>query len=82
MRLDKFLKISRLIKRRTVANDACSGGRVHINNKVAKAGTTLKIDDIVSINYGNKKLIIKVLALKESVSKEQASALYEIIGEE
>ena len=79
MRIDKFMKVSRIIKRRTVANEACSGGRVSINGKVAKAGDKLKIGDIIEITFGDKTLKAKVLSLNEYATKETASDMYEIL---
>ena len=76
MRLDKFLKVSRLIKRRTVANEACDAGRVSINGKPAKAGTVVKVGDIISIGFGMKTVEVEVLSIAESVKKEQAEELY------
>ncbi|GAA0745263.1 RNA-binding S4 domain-containing protein [Clostridium oceanicum] len=80
MRLDKYLKVSRIIKRRTVAKDACDGGRVLVNGKAAKAGIDIKEDDIIEIQYANKSLKYKVLAVAEHVRKEDASKMYEIVG--
>lgn len=80
MRLDKFLKVSRIIKRRTVANDACSAGRVLINSRVSKAGAEVKVGDIIEVNIKSNVLKVKVLSLKESIKKEDASSMYEIIG--
>ena len=77
MRLDKFLKISRLIKRRTVANEACDGGRVMINDKPAKASATVKVGDIITISFGNKEVRVRVLDVQETVRKETAGELYE-----
>lgn len=83
MRLDKYLKVSRIIKRRTVAKEACEGGRVSINGKVAKPSTNLKEDDIIEIVFGNKILKAKIINLAEHVRKEDAKNMYEIIeGEE
>ncbi len=83
MRLDKYLKVSRIIKRRTVAKEACEGGRVSINGKVAKPSTALKEDDIIEIVFGNKTLKAKIVNLAEHVRKEDAKNMYEIIeGEE
>ena len=79
MRLDKFLKLSRVIKRRTVANDVCGAGRVTVNGKVAKPGTKLKIGDIVSIMFGNGVVSFKVLSLPENVRREDAREMYELI---
>lgn len=79
MRLDKFLKVSRIIKRRTVANTACSGGHVEVNGKVAKAGTTLKVGDVITITFGERSSKYRVLDLKEHVAKDDSSNLYEVI---
>lgn len=82
MRIDKFLKVSRLIKRRSVANEACSASRVKINNRTAKAGTTVNVGDIITISFGNRQLTFQVNNIKESVKKEEAASMYTIIGEE
>lgn len=79
MRLDKYLKVSRLIKRRTVANEACDAGRVMINGKVAKAGTEVKEGDIIEIAFGNGSVKVKVTQIIESQKKELASSMYEQI---
>ena len=76
MRLDKYLKVSRLIKRRTVANEACDNGRVTINDKVAKASTEVKAGDIISISFGNKEVKVEVLDVTETVRKEEAKELF------
>lgn len=76
MRLDKYLKVSRLIKRRTVANEACDAGRVMINKKVAKAGTEVKAGDEITINFGNKEVRVEVLAVTETVKKEEAKEMF------
>lgn len=76
MRLDKYLKVSRIIKRRTVANDACDAGRVSINGKVAKASVEVKVGDIIEIRFGNNLTKVEVLSLKESVRKEEALEMY------
>ncbi|NLT12409.1 MAG: RNA-binding S4 domain-containing protein [Clostridiaceae bacterium] len=81
MRLDKFLKVSRVIKRRTVANDICQVGRVKINGKDAKPSSTVKVGDRIDVTFGNGVTAIRVLAVKETVKKEDASSLYEIITE-
>ncbi len=81
MRLDKFLKVSRVIKRRTVASSACSGGRVLVNGREAKPGHQLKIGDEIRIEFGAKPVIIKVKMLSETVRKEQADTMYEVIDE-
>ena len=79
MRLDKFLKVSRLIKRRTIANEACDAGRVLINGNVAKAGTNVKVGDKITIQFGNKETNVEVTAVEETVRKEEASELYKFI---
>lgn len=79
MRLDKFLKVSRLIKRRTVAQNACAGARVEVNGKTAKPGQQIKEGDILTIHFGEKPLTVRVLRLGESVRKEDADAMYEVI---
>lgn len=76
MRLDKFLKVSRLIKRRTVANEACDAGRVMINDKPAKASTNVKEGDIIEIGFGNKSVKVEVLDVQETVRKDEAKELY------
>lgn len=83
MRLDKYLKVSRIIKRRTVAKEACDGGRVKINDKVAKAGTEVKEGDIIEISFAQRKILARILHIAEHVRKENAEAMYEILeGEE
>jgi ribosomal 50S subunit-recycling heat shock protein len=82
MRLDKFLKVSRLIKRRTLAKEVAEQGRIAINDTIAKASSTVKIGDEVTIQFGQKKLTVKITDLKETTKKEEASQLYEIIKEE
>ncbi len=79
MRLDKFLKISRIIKRRTVANDACDGEHVSVNGKRAKASYDVKPGDIIEISFGQKPLKVRVLEIKEHTLKADASSLYEVI---
>ncbi len=79
MRLDKYLKVSRLIKRRTVANEACDAGRVLLNGKTAKAGTDVREGDTVEIQFGNRNLRVRVLSVQETVHKEEAAAMYEIL---
>ena len=76
MRLDKYLKVSRLIKRRTVANDACDAGRVIINGKVAKASTEVKVGDEIEIQFGNRNVKVKVTDVKETVKKDDASDMF------
>lgn len=76
MRLDKYLKISRLIKRRTVANEACDAGRVLVNDKVAKASVNVKTGDVIEIQFGNKSVKVEVLDVQETVRKDDAKELY------
>lgn len=80
MRIDKFLKISRVIKRRTVAKQACDQGRVMINDKVAKAGTEVDVGDIIKITFGNKELKIAVQKLTESCKKQDSEGMYDVIN--
>ncbi len=82
MRLDKYLKVSRIIKRRTVANEACSGGRVTLNEKVAKPGTEVKVGDRIAIRFGEHIGCYEVLSIAETVRKDAASAMYRIISED
>ena len=80
MRLDKYLKVSRLIKRRTIANEACDAGRVFINDKLAKASTNVKVGDIISISFGNKEVKVEVLDIAETVRKEEAKEMFRYIS--
>lgn len=82
MRLDKFLKVSRIVKRRTVAAEAADGGRIEVNGKVAKPSKTVQAGDIITVAFGNKKLSVKVLATPDSAKKEDAESLYEVIADE
>ena len=82
MRLYKYLKVSRIIKRRTVANDACSGGRVTLNGKVAKPGAEVKVGDIMTIRFGDKLGQYEILSIQETVRKDSASEMYRIISED
>ena len=82
MRLDKFLNVSRIIKRRTVANDACSGGRVSLNGRVAKPGADVGEGDLLEIRFGNRVGKYRVLSIKETVRKEGAADLYEVLEED
>lgn len=75
MRLDKYLKVSRLIKRRTVANEACDAGRVSVNGKVAKASADVKAGDIIEIGFGTKNVKVEVLAVQDTSKKEEAKEL-------
>ncbi len=79
MRLDKYLKISRLIKRRTVANEACDTGRILVNGKVARASYAVKEGDVLTLQFGQKPLIVRVDAVNEYANKEQASSLYTVL---
>lgn len=76
MRLDKFLKVSRLIKRRTVANEACDAGRILVNDKPAKASLSVKTGDIIEIQFGVKSVRVEVLDVQETVKKDDAKELY------
>lgn len=76
MRLDKYLKVSRLIKRRTIANEACDAGRVMINDKLAKASANVKAGDVITIQFGNKEVKVEVLQVQETVRKEEAAELF------
>ncbi|MBQ9308544.1 MAG: RNA-binding S4 domain-containing protein [Clostridia bacterium] len=82
MRLDKYLKVSRIIKRRTVANEACSGGRVTLNDKVAKPGTEVHEGDIMTIRFGDKLGKYEILSIMETVRKDSASQMYRILSED
>ncbi len=79
MRLDKYLKITRIIKRRTVANEACDAGKVSVNDKVARASYDVKIGDIIEINMGQKPLKIKVISISDFVKKDEAADYYQVI---
>ena len=79
MRIDKYLKLTRIIKRRTIAQEACDQGRVMINDKVAKSGTQVKVGDIIEINFANKAIKYEVLDMKEHVKKEEVESLYRIV---
>ena len=79
MRLDKFLKVSRLINRRTVANEACDAGRVLINDKVAKASANVREGDIIEIQFGTRSVKVEVLNVQETVKKEEAQELYKYV---
>lgn len=79
MRLDKYLKESRLIKRRTVANEACDAGRVLVNGNIAKASVNVKVGDVIEIGFGNKNVKVKVTDVQETVKKDEAKELFEYI---
>ncbi len=80
MRLDKYLKNSRIIKRRTVAKDACEQGRVEVNGKIAKPGLELKIDDEITITFGSNILRVRVVSMPDNVRKDEAQSMYEVIN--
>ncbi len=79
MRLDKYLKVTRIIKRRTVANEACDAAHVTVNGRPAKASYDVKVGDLVDITFGARTLRIRVLDIKETVGKNDASSLYEVV---
>lgn len=79
MRLDKYLKVSRLIKRRTVANDACDAGRVQVNGKVVKASYDVKVGDIIEITFGNKSVKAEVLVIADTTKKEDAKDMFRYV---
>jgi ribosomal 50S subunit-recycling heat shock protein len=81
MRLDKYLKVSRLIKRRTLAKEASNSERILVNGKVAKPSKELKVNDIVTIEFGKKEISVKVLSLNPVIKKDDASSMYELISE-
>ncbi len=80
MRLDKYLKVSRIIKRRTVANDACDAGKITVNGRVAKASYEVKVGDIIEIQMGSKAIKAEITAVTEVVRKENAADMYRILG--
>lgn len=82
MRIDKFLKVSRILKRRTLAQEAANGGRVKVNGRVVKPSQQLKVGDIVEIGFNSGTFTFEILNLKETVRKEQAETLYRVITEE
>ncbi|MFZ5966666.1 MAG: RNA-binding S4 domain-containing protein [Bacillota bacterium] len=79
MRIDKFLKNARIIKRRTLAKEACDQGRIKVNDKVAKAGTEVEVDDVITIEFGNRITKVKVTDISEHVTKESSKEMYEIM---
>ena len=79
MRLDKYLKVSRLIKRRTVANEACDAGRVLLNDKVARASADVKIGDVIEIQFGTRNVTVEVLSIQDSEKKEAAAEMYKYL---
>ncbi len=80
MRLDKYLKVTRIIKRRTVANEACDAGKILVNEKVARASYDVKIGDVITVNMGTKPLKVKVLGVSEYATKDNAAQNYEVIS--
>ena len=76
MRLDKYLKVSRIIKRRTIANEACNAGRLTVNGKVAKASVQIKVGDIIEIKFGNNITKVEVTAIKETTKKDEATGMF------
>lgn len=80
MRLDKYLKVSRLIKRRTVANEACDAGKVLVNDKVARASYDVKVDDVISLSLGVRQLTVQVVSVQETVAKNDAPLLYRVLS--
>ena len=81
MRIDKFLKVSRILKRRSVANEACAGGRVSVNGKDVKPSYSLKVGDEVEVRFGGGSVKFRIKELKETVRKDEAASLYEIIND-
>ena len=79
MRIDKYLKVSRIIKRRTVAAEACDGGRVSVNGKTAKPGTDIGIGDVSEVSFGEKKVRVEVTDVSETVRKDAASSMYKVL---
>ena len=81
MRIDKYLKVARIIKRRTISNEACDASHVKVNDKTVKASYDVKIGDVIEITFGERKLKIKVTDVKEVIRKDDASTLYEVLPE-
>ena len=81
MRLDKYLKVSRLIKRRTVANEACDAERIEVNGKRAKASYEVKIGDLISVMFGNRAVTVRVLDIRETTKKSECIGMYEVVSE-
>ena len=81
MRLDKYLKVSRLIKRRTVANDACDSERISVNGKPAKASYNVKLGDEITVTFGSKSVTVRVLDIRETTKKTEAVGMYEVISD-
>ena len=81
MRLDKYLKVSRLIKRRTIANDACDSERITVNGKVQKASYNVKIGDEITVAFGTKSVTVRVLDIRDTTKKSEAVGMYEVVSE-
>ncbi|WP_418556916.1 RNA-binding S4 domain-containing protein [Hominenteromicrobium sp.] len=81
MRLDKYLKVSRIIKRRTVANEACDAGRVVVNGKIARASYDVKVNDVIELTLGARTVKVRVVSVNEYAKKDEAAMMYEIIEE-
>lgn len=81
MRLDKYLKVSRLIKRRTVANEACDSERIEVNGKRAKASYDVKVGDLISVMFGNRAITVRVLDIRETTKKSESIGMYEVVSE-
>jgi ribosomal 50S subunit-recycling heat shock protein len=81
MRLDKYLKVSRLVKRRTLAKEVCDAGRIELNGRVAKAGAEVKVGDLLALNFGPRRLKVRIEELRESVRAAEAASLYTILEE-
>jgi ribosomal 50S subunit-recycling heat shock protein len=81
MRIDKYLKVSRVIKRRSVAKELLDAGKVTLNNQVAKASATLQVGDTISISYGHKRITLQVVSIQEIVRKDEASSMYQLLHE-
>lgn len=79
MRLDKYLKVSRLIKRRTIANEACDAGKVSVNSKIVRASYDVKVGDVIEITLGSRVVKVRVTDVKEAIRKEDASSMYEAV---
>ncbi|MBR6769325.1 MAG: RNA-binding S4 domain-containing protein [Clostridia bacterium] len=82
MRIDKYLKVSRLIKRRTVASDACDGEHISVNGKVVKPSYQVKIGDVIEIKFGQRTLTVRVTAITEHIGKAEASSMFEVLSQE
>ncbi len=81
MRLDKYLKVSRIIKRRTVANEACDAQRIEVNGKPAKASYDVKIGDLISVMFGNRQVTVRVLDIRETTKKTESVGMYEVVSQ-